>query len=293
MMNTKTSNHLHSILGDIINDPKNRQRVINKINEVINYRPTIAVLGKTGVGKSSLCNALFGQDVAAVSDIEACTRRPQEVLLSLGDKSLCLVDVPGVGESNARNEEYAQLYASLLPKTDVILWLLKADDRAYSVDEEFYKTIVQPHAESDKPFFFVLTQADKIEPFREWNEKDGAPGPNQLVNLEKRRQYVAKCFDVPLSKVLCISSSEEYRLANLIEEIVFALPDEKKVGLVREVRPELVSQRAKVETKKGFVRTVSKALSGVGLGAAIGSVIPGVGTVLGAAIGGVLGFLFG
>jgi predicted GTPase len=161
------------------------------------------------------------------------------------------------------------------------------------VDEEFYKTIVQPHAESDKPFFFVLTQADKIEPFREWNEKDGAPGPNQLVNLEKRRQYVAKCFDVPLSKVLCISSSEEYRLANLIEEIVFALPDEKKVGLVREVRPELVSQRAKVETKKGFVRTVSKALSGVGLGAAIGSVIPGVGTVLGAAIGGVLGFLFG
>ena len=293
MTSVSLSRHLDTLLNATIRNSGDRLRVIQKINDVINYRPTIAILGKTGVGKSSLCNALFGQDIAEVSDVEACTRQPQEVLLGLGNKSLCLVDLPGVGESRSRDDEYAALYYGVLPKTDVILWLLKADDRAYSVDEEFYKTIVAPHVADNKPFFFVLAQADKIEPFREWNEKESIPGPNQQANLEKRRQYVAKCFDIPLSKVLTLSASENYRLTNLVEEIVFALPDEKKVGLVREVKPEMVSQRTRTETKAAFARTLGSALTGAGIGAAIGSVIPGIGTALGAGIGSVLGWLFG
>ena len=38
-------------------------------NEVLNYEPKVGVFGKTGVGKSSLCNALFGQDVCEISDV--------------------------------------------------------------------------------------------------------------------------------------------------------------------------------------------------------------------------------
>ena len=291
-MNAPLSRNLEALLNDKIKNPTERQRVIRKITDIVQYRPTIAVFGKTGVGKSSLCNALFGQDVAAVSDVEACTRKPQEVLLSLGSKSLCLLDVPGVGETAGRDEEYAKLYVSLLPKTDVVLWLIKADDRAYSVDEEFYKAIVEPHIESQKPFFFVLTQSDKMEPFREWNEKDGIPGPNQLANLEKRRQYVAERFDIPLSKVLTVSSSEGYRLANLIEEIVFSLPDEQKLPMIVHAKPELLNERTKNEAKAGFNRALGGVLAGAGVGAAIGSVIPVIGTAIGAAIGGALGWFF-
>lgn len=268
-------------------------RLAHKLSHILNYRPTIGVLGKTGVGKSSLCNALFGQEVAAVSDVEACTREPQEVLLSLGNSSLCLVDVPGVGENLDRDEEYAALYASLLPKLDVVLWLLKADDRAYSVDEQFYREIVAPHMESGKPFFFVLTQADKIEPFREWDESARQPGPNQLANLEKRRQYVAREFGVPASRVLPVSAAESYQLAQLIEEIVFALPDEQKVGLIREARPELVTQKARKAANTGFMNAAGKVLAGAGLGAAVGSIIPGIGTLIGAGIGATLSWLFG
>ena len=36
------------------------------------YVPKIGVFGVTGVGKSSLCNALFGSDVAVISDVVAC-----------------------------------------------------------------------------------------------------------------------------------------------------------------------------------------------------------------------------
>ncbi|MEG4409079.1 GTPase, partial [Microcoleus sp. MON2_D5] len=130
-----------------------RQRITEKITQVLSYEPKIGIFGKTGVGKSCLCNALFGQDIAAISDIEACTRNPQEILLKIGQgnsKGIKLIDVPGVGESQERDQEYAQLYAKLLPELDVVLWLLKGDDRAFTSDEVFYKNVVKPHLDRGK-----------------------------------------------------------------------------------------------------------------------------------------------
>ncbi len=65
-------------------------------------------------------------------------------------KGLKLVDVPGVGESRDRDEEYSKLYASLLPELDLVLWLIKSDDRALASDENFYKNIVKPHIDEGK-----------------------------------------------------------------------------------------------------------------------------------------------
>lgn len=130
-----------------LNLTKEQKKVIaQKLDEILNYEPRVGVFGKTGVGKSSLCNALFGHDVCPISDVEACTRDPKEVLLKIdnGARGIKLVDVPGVGESQSRDREYAKLYSKLLPELDLVLWVLKADDRAYASDETFYKNIVKP-----------------------------------------------------------------------------------------------------------------------------------------------------
>jgi predicted GTPase len=52
-------------------------------------------MGKTGAGKSSLCNALFQQPVCLTSDLMACTREPQRLVLTVGERSMTLVDLPG------------------------------------------------------------------------------------------------------------------------------------------------------------------------------------------------------
>lgn len=70
-----------------------------EISRIRNYTPKVAVFGDTGVGKSSLCNALFGKEIAEISDVEACTRKPQEILLSGSDAGITLIDVPGIGEA--------------------------------------------------------------------------------------------------------------------------------------------------------------------------------------------------
>lgn len=50
------------------------ERILQQINQLTHYEPVIGIMGKTGAGKSSLCNALFAGEVSPVSDIAACTR---------------------------------------------------------------------------------------------------------------------------------------------------------------------------------------------------------------------------
>ncbi len=240
-----------------------KQRIIDKINNVLNYEPTIGIFGKTGVGKSSLCNALFGKEIAKISDVEACTRNVQEIRLNMGQKGLKLLDVPGVGESEERNKEYEHLYRYLLPELDVVLWLLKGDDRAFSEDERFYKNIVKSHLDQKKPFYIVLNQVDKIEPFREWDLKERAPGANQLKNIDKKIENVANFFGLPKLKVIAVSANESYHLMELVDIITYDLPKEKKVGFIKNVEKQNVSSGATESAKKGFIDTVVETINEV------------------------------
>ena len=44
-----------------------RQKILEHLHSVIHYEPVIGIMGKSGAGKSSLCNALFQGEVTPVS----------------------------------------------------------------------------------------------------------------------------------------------------------------------------------------------------------------------------------
>lgn len=58
-----------------------RNELIRELNQLVTYEPVIGIMGKTGVGKSTLCNALFRSEVCGVNAVEACTPQPQRVRL--------------------------------------------------------------------------------------------------------------------------------------------------------------------------------------------------------------------
>lgn len=236
--------------------PEQRAKIEKRINDVLTYEPTVGVFGKTGVGKSSLCNALFGADVCPISDIEACTRKPQEVLLGTGEKGIKLLDVPGVGESQERDKEYAELYKALLPKLDLILWVVKADDRAMASEERFFNEIFRPLLNNNSPFFFIVNQVDKIEPFREWDVENREPGPQQNKNISNKIKVLSTQFDYPPSKFIAVSAAEQYNLTTLVNEIVYALPKEKQVSFYREVADEHKSDGTDKHVTNSFVDSV-------------------------------------
>lgn len=237
---------------------QNQKKTIrDKLNNILTYEPRIGVFGKTGVGKSSLCNALFGRDICAISDVEACTRDTKDVLLNIdGGKGIKLIDVPGVGESSQRDLEYGELYAKLLPELDLVLWLIKADDRAMASDETFYKGVVKHHIDQNKPFFFVLNQVDKIEPFREWDEERHEPGPKQYQNIHRKADDIAAFFEVASSIIIPVSANEKYNLTKLVDEIIYALPREKKITVFKQVDQEFRSEAAGVHVQKSFLEVV-------------------------------------
>lgn len=217
--------------------PALKQSIEREINKITSYVPKVGVFGKTGVGKSSLCNALFGEDICSISDVQACTRDPQEVLLTIGDSNtgIKLIDVPGVGESSKRDDEYDELYKNLLPKLDLIFWVFKGDDRANASDEDFYNRLISPYIKAGKPFLAVINQVDKIEPFREWDEEEHAPGVKQLKNIKDKCSYVANFLRLPVNQIIPVSANERYGLMELVDAIVHALPNEQKAIVLHNI----------------------------------------------------------
>lgn len=245
------------------------RKIFEQIDQVNGYEPLVGVFGKTGAGKSSLCNAVFGRDICPISDVGACTRGAQEVQLGIGSKGMKLLDVPGVGESGVRDKEYDRLYREWLPKLDLVLWVIKADDRALASDESFYKRLVRPYVEVGKPFFIVLNQVDKIEPFREWDEQARQPGPRQAANIEEKRHSVAGFFGLPLDQVITVSANERYGLVELVDKVIHALPREKRVSVLREVQEEYRSETAREQTRSGIADTIVEVIDVLPLPATI------------------------
>ena len=225
-----------------------RNSIIERIRNLTHYEPVIGIMGKTGVGKSSLCNALFHSEVTPVSDVSACTRDVLQLRLSSVDHSLILVDLPGVGESEQRDKEYEYLYRRILPELDLILWVIKADDRAFSIDERFYRRVMTDYQQR---VLFVVTQADKIEPCHEWNATSNAPSPHQLVNIEAKLNSIRQLFS-PHHPVCAVSARTEWNLPSMVETMMHCLPDRATSPLATQLHGRLCSEPVKKQAREGF-----------------------------------------
>lgn len=228
----------------------------DKIAKIGAYEPVVAVFGKSGVGKSSLCNALFGKDLANISHVGACTRIPQPILVNILGQRIKLIDFPGAGESPERDVEYKKLYESWLSQIDLILWVIKVDDRAFTSDLAFFNDVILTSGFPIERFLLIINQADKAEPVREWNEKRGTPGPHQLQNILAKKEYVAEVFQIPESRVVAVSANEKYRLTHLSEELILAMPPEGKLGFFRALLPENRTEEGKEEVKRGLIASI-------------------------------------
>ncbi|EMM6151763.1 MULTISPECIES: GTPase family protein [Enterobacter cloacae complex] len=262
--NNSTSSSKNKILDDIFSKlpPEIAKYTKKKLTEVIDYEPRIGVMGKTGVGKSSLCNAIFQQDVCKVSHVEACTRTVEELRIDVGDRSLTLVDLPGVGESQERDDEYAALYAEQIPSLDLILWVIKADDRALGPDEKFYNDVIKKFDAEDK-IIFVINQADKVEPSDEWNRDTNRPSSEQRESLERKEVDIYSRLFEPNNGCIAVSTKRKFNIDLLVKKMILKLPKRSKAAVYSTLREENKTEEVKKESKKGFTEAVKDVLDSV------------------------------
>lgn len=104
----------------------------------------VVLAGPPNAGKSSLLNAIAGEEKAIVTAIAGTTRDVIEVPLSIGGVPLLLVDTAGlrtaedeverIGVGRARDE---------LARADILLWLGKPEDAPH------HPNVIKVHAQSD------------------------------------------------------------------------------------------------------------------------------------------------
>ena len=125
------------------------------VGRILNEGVNIVLVGKPNVGKSSLMNALLGENRAIVTDIPGTTRDILEDGIVINDIPVRLFDTAGLRSSNDPVEiEGIKRAESKLNNADLILVLI---DGSRGIDEEdeyiFSKC-------KDRPHLKVLTKSD-------------------------------------------------------------------------------------------------------------------------------------
>lgn len=91
-----------TMLKDTILGDKDLKKLMDGIDS--HRPPRIFLIGRTGVGKSSLINALCGSYVATVSDTRSCTGTAQVYQCMDGNRILMeILDTRGIAESESLN----------------------------------------------------------------------------------------------------------------------------------------------------------------------------------------------
>lgn len=133
-------------------------------------RLQIAILGRRNAGKSSVLNAITGQELAIVSEIKGTTTDPVYKAMELLPLGSCmLIDTPGLDDEGALGQMRVEKAMQVLNRTDLALLVV---DITQLSPEELESSrglggqeteLLQQLEEKKIPYCIVLNQADGVE----------------------------------------------------------------------------------------------------------------------------------
>jgi hypothetical protein len=165
----------------------------------------VALAGGTGSGKSSLLNAVAGEEVALTGGIRPMTSKPLALVpapwagalggymdaLGITDRVehhgpswLCLLDLP---DNDSVELDHRHQVDALLPRVDLVAWV--TDPEKYR-DASLHHGYIAPLAAYQGQFLFVLNQVDRLDvddarivesDFAEALSEDGIAEPEVLA----------------------------------------------------------------------------------------------------------------
>ena len=164
-------------IDKILKDSENYTYIKNGIN--------VAIIGKTNVGKSSLLNALLGENKAIVTNIEGTTRDSVEGHFFYKGIKINLIDTAGIREALDEVEKIGiKKSKEILNTADLILFVLDGSKNLTQNDEK-----IKQYCEG-KLFITVINKIDKkriIPP--QQNEIEVSAFENKNIEILKEKIF--------------------------------------------------------------------------------------------------------
>lgn len=174
-------------------------------------RVHIGIFGKRNAGKSSLINAITGQNLAIVSEAKGTTTDPvykAMELLPLGP--VMIIDTPGIDDEGVLGSLRIQKAYQVLNKTDIALVII---DAAVGPSAEDLRLIERINTKKI-PLLIVINKCETI-------------------NEDKKTAYQAL---LPNGKLLFVSAEQQLNIFELKEAIAQTVPaDENKAQIVADL----------------------------------------------------------
>ena len=143
------------------------------LNEVISAdRVHIAFFGMRNAGKSSVVNAVTGQDLSVVSDIKGTTTDPVKKsmeILPIGP--VVIIDTPGLDDEGALGELRVKKAREVLNQTDIAVLIVDGTKGLSEEDRELVKLF----EEREIPHLTVYNKSDLTEVSTDRKQEDKAP----------------------------------------------------------------------------------------------------------------------
>lgn len=251
-------------------------------NVPVSMRPHIGIFGRRNAGKSSLINALTGQDTAIVSDIAGTTTDPvgkAMEILPLGP--VFIVDTAGLDDAGELGEKRVKKSLEVLGNSDLIVltavpsefssiekaFIEKMLDKGEKILTVFTKSDIEtPVSENEEylnrkkiPFMYISSAENKN--IRELREKMAAMIPEIITSDIILRDMIAK-DDIVIHVMPIDSAAPKGRIILPQEQALRDTLDANSIAMVVQTN-ELEAALKSLNRKPALVITDSQAIEAV------------------------------
>ena len=218
-------------------------------------RIRISFFGRRNAGKSTLVNALTGQEIAIVSDVAGTTTDPVSKAMEILPLGPCLItDTAGLDDAGSLGEERVRRTLEVLEKTDVAVWVVGADAATPTDDAEV--RFQQACAAKQIPVL-RYTRRDSVEALKRQIA--------EIKLVDAPRPLIADLVD-PGDLVVCVcpvdESAPKGRLILPQQQVVREILDRQATALVCQPA-QIPALLQSLTTRPRFVITDSQAFGAV------------------------------
>lgn len=164
----------------------------------------VAIVGRPNMGKSTLLNALVGEERAIVSDIPGTTRDAIDTYVKIGDDEFIFIDTAGIRRrGKIKDIEYYSYLRALdaIDRADVVVLLVDAEEGPTDRDAKISGIAL----EKFKPIIIAVNKIDKLQSQKDW---------------ERLHRELDLNFDfIPYAPRVFISAKEKKGLDELLKQI--------------------------------------------------------------------------